>query len=154
MVSVLSAERLSDFTIAVGNEFDQDSFKPRRFTRCAHVSAAVGQAETRTIQCDVPVVGQYVTIYLNKWDYLTICELEVHGHPIGKKTAYSHCTGTGLGHVRGTGSRLRVLIYCKVFNSPLSYPELGSHSANPDHTPSNHNPDHAQGPKWAPVTVD
>ena len=36
----------------------------------------------------------------------------------------------------------------------LSYLELGLHLANPDHTPSNHNPDHAQGPKWAPVTVD
>ena len=36
----------------------------------------------------------------------------------------------------------------------LSYPELGPHLANPDHTPSNHNPDHAQGPKWALVTVD
>ena len=37
---------------------------------------------------------------------------------------------------------------------PLSYPELGSHLDNPDHTLSNHNPDHAQGPKWAPVMVD
>ena len=36
----------------------------------------------------------------------------------------------------------------------LSYLELGPHLANLDHTPSNHNPDHAQGPKWAPVTVD
>ena len=34
------------------------------------------------------------------------------------------------------------------------YPELGLHLANPDHTPSNHNPDHVQGPKWALVTVD
>ena len=62
-ISVLSAERLSDFTIAVGNEFDRDSFKPRRFTRCARVSGAVGQAESRTVKCDVPVVGQYVTVY-------------------------------------------------------------------------------------------
>ena len=83
-ISVLSAERLSDFTIAVGNEFDRNSFKPRRFTRCAHVTGAVGQAESRTVKCDVPVVGQYVTVYLNTWNYLTICELEVHGHPIGK----------------------------------------------------------------------
>ena len=36
----------------------------------------------------------------------------------------------------------------------LSYPELGPHLVNPDHTPSKHNPDHAQGPKWTPVTVD
>ena len=36
----------------------------------------------------------------------------------------------------------------------LSYPELGPHSANPDHTPSNHNPNHVQGLKWALVTVD
>ena len=35
-----------------------------------------------------------------------------------------------------------------------THAKLGPHSANPDHTPSNHNPDHAQGPKWAPVMVD
>ena len=36
----------------------------------------------------------------------------------------------------------------------VSYPELGPHLVNPDLTPSKHNPDHAQGPKWTPVTVD
>ena len=36
----------------------------------------------------------------------------------------------------------------------LSYPELGPHLATPDHTPSNHNPDHVQRPKWTPVMVD
>ena len=36
----------------------------------------------------------------------------------------------------------------------LSYPELEPHLVNPDHTPSEHNPDHAQGPKWTPVMVD
>ena len=51
------------------------------------MSGTVGQAESRTIRCDVPVVGQYVTVYLNKWDYLTICELEIHGHPIGKNNS-------------------------------------------------------------------
>ena len=36
----------------------------------------------------------------------------------------------------------------------LSYLELEPHLVNPDHTPSKHNPNHAQGPKWAPVMVD
>ena len=36
----------------------------------------------------------------------------------------------------------------------LLYPELEPHLVNPDHTPSEHNPDHAQGPKWTLVTVD
>ena len=36
----------------------------------------------------------------------------------------------------------------------LSYPDLGPHLATQDHTLSNHNPDHTQGPKWTPVTVD
>ena len=36
----------------------------------------------------------------------------------------------------------------------LSYPEWGPHLATPDHTLSNHDPDHAQGPKWALVMVD
>ena len=36
----------------------------------------------------------------------------------------------------------------------LSYPDLGLHLATPDHTPSNHNPNHAQGLKWALVMVN
>ena len=36
----------------------------------------------------------------------------------------------------------------------LSYPELELHLVNLDLTPSEHNPDHVQGPKWAPVMVD
>ena len=36
----------------------------------------------------------------------------------------------------------------------VSYLELGLHLVNPDHTPSKHNPNHTQGPKWTSVTVD
>ena len=46
----------------------------------------------------------------------------------------------------------KILLY--IVDGSLSYPELGPHLVNPDHIPSKHNPDHAQGPKWAPVMVD
>ena len=77
-------ERLSDFTVAIGETFDPSDFDPRSFTRCANVFGSLGQAETRKIRCEEPIIGRYVTVYLNNWNYLTICELVVHGHPVGK----------------------------------------------------------------------
>ena len=77
-------ERLSDFTVAVGETFEPSDFDPQSFTRCANVFGSLGQAETRKIRCEEPIIGRYVTVYLNNWNYLTICELVVHGHPVGK----------------------------------------------------------------------
>ena len=73
------AERLADFTVAVGSSFDPDRFDPRGFTTCAHVEGHLDTSETRTIQCEVPVSGRYVTLYLTQKTYLTLCELAVHG---------------------------------------------------------------------------
>ena len=79
------AERLSNFTISVGDLFDPnntDSFDPSTFTQCAHVPGRLGLGETRVIQCNQPVPGRFVTLNLNRKIALTICEFQVHGTPI------------------------------------------------------------------------
>ena len=76
-------DQLSNFTVAVGNRFERRYFDRDGFTVCAYVEGALNQAETRTVKCDKPVVGRYVTVYLNTENALTICELEVHGTDIG-----------------------------------------------------------------------
>ena len=76
------AERLADFTVAVGNSFDPDRLDPTRFTPCRHVEGHLDLSEIRTIHCDTPVSGRYVTLYLTQKNYLTLCELEVYGDPM------------------------------------------------------------------------
>ena len=78
MKTLFLAERLNNFYVAVGDTFDHDSFDPQSYTTCVHVPGALGEAETRTIPCDRPVKGRYVTVYFNANQYLTICELEVY----------------------------------------------------------------------------
>ena len=83
--SIISADRLSDFTISVGDSFDpvnMYSFNPSTFITCSHVPVQLGTGETRTIQCDEPVRGTFVTVNLNQKNYLTICEFQVHGTPV------------------------------------------------------------------------
>ena len=87
----VSAERLSNFNIAVGDSFDplnKDSFDPSTFTQCAHISGQLGAGETRTIQCNQPVRGRYVSVNLNQRNPLTICEFEVHGTPAGNHSLF------------------------------------------------------------------
>ena len=74
----IAAERLADFKVAVGDTFDPDDFDPTSFTTCVAVSGALGGGETRTIPCDTPVRGRYITVYMKGRKYLTICELEVY----------------------------------------------------------------------------
>ena len=71
----------------MGNRFDPDNFDPQTFTRCARKDVEVGQ--TRTLQCESPSFGRYVTLYLGSWGSLAICDLKVHGHPLGKR-AYNY----------------------------------------------------------------
>ena len=77
----VTVDRLADFTVSVGNRFnplDPDDFDPSEFSQCVHVPGQLGLGETRTILCDEPVMGQFVAVYVNKTEYLTICEFEVH----------------------------------------------------------------------------
>ncbi|KAJ8340852.1 hypothetical protein SKAU_G00331430 [Synaphobranchus kaupii] len=43
--------------------------------QCSVVSS-LAAGETKTFQCDVPLSGRYVTVYLPRRDYLEICEVE------------------------------------------------------------------------------
>ncbi|KAJ8340850.1 hypothetical protein SKAU_G00331410 [Synaphobranchus kaupii] len=45
--------------------------------QCSVVSS-LAAGETKTFQCDVPLSGRYVTVYLPRRDYLEICEVEVN----------------------------------------------------------------------------
>ena len=83
----LLAERLHNFTVAVGNTFDpsdQANFNPETFTPCEYEAGQLGHGETREIMCDRPVTGRYVTVYIYQTETtypLTICELQVFGEP-------------------------------------------------------------------------
>ena len=57
----------------------QDSFNPDNFTQCVHVPEQFKEGETRILQCDHPVRGQYVAVYMNRKEVLTLCEVEVYG---------------------------------------------------------------------------
>ena len=65
-------------SVAVGDTFYPDDFDPTNFTTCVAVPGALGGGETRTIPCDTPVRGRYITVYMKGRTYLTICELEVY----------------------------------------------------------------------------
>ena len=85
---LLEGERLHNFTLAVGNNFDpsdQANFNPERFTTCAHEPGQVSEGETREMVCDRPVFGRYITVYIYQTGAathaLTICELQVFGEP-------------------------------------------------------------------------
>ena len=82
------ANRLSNLTIGVGNKlpFNTLNFDPRTFIPCSHVTNNFGAGETRTIHCDSPVTGRYVSVYLNKTAILTLCEVQVHGLLMSGKT--------------------------------------------------------------------
>ena len=79
----LSAERLSDFYIRVGNSFnpsEQLSFDPATLTLCQYQEDAICPGETRDFNClDGPIEGRYVTVHFpeDKTEYLTLCEVEV-----------------------------------------------------------------------------
>ncbi|KAJ8340849.1 hypothetical protein SKAU_G00331400 [Synaphobranchus kaupii] len=45
--------------------------------QCSAVST-MAAGETKTFQCELPLSGRYVTVYLPKTDYLEICEVEVN----------------------------------------------------------------------------
>ena len=75
-----TGDKLRDFTIAVGDDVSsRDSFNPDNFKQCIHVPGQIEAAETRILQCDPPVIGQYVAVYMKRKEVLTLCEVEVYG---------------------------------------------------------------------------
>ena len=86
LFSMLVDDRLKNFTIGVGNEIDScHLFQPENFTTCVHVPGRLEQAETRLLLCGTYVQGRYVTIYMERPETMTLCEVEVYGIPINGK---------------------------------------------------------------------
>ena len=77
----LSVQTLSNFTISVGDTF-QYPFKPRSFTRRAHVRGYLGDHETRYVTCEEPVNGRFVVVYQEERGQIQMCEFEVFGNVI------------------------------------------------------------------------
>ena len=77
-----------DFTVGVAHSFDPTrGFDPETFTECtAEPDVVIRAADDvrQTLQCKQPTVGRYLSIYLGSVP-MTFCDLEVHGHPVGKK---------------------------------------------------------------------
>ena len=85
-----TAHRLRNFTVAVGDDVSsRDSFDPDNFTQCVHVPEQFKEGETRILPCDRPVIGQYVAVYMNRKEELTLCEVEVYGIPVEGKCSSS-----------------------------------------------------------------
>ena len=81
--TVFAEERLADFNILVGNEFDSVNNTPSGFWGiCAHVEGHLGSGETRSIPCGTPMTGRYVLLELQDTQFLTICEFEVYDTPV------------------------------------------------------------------------
>ena len=76
----VSAERLSNFTISVGNVFDDQKFNATTYEECWFQSAALGPGETREFTCPHVLMGRYVAIHFppDKTEALTLCEVEVY----------------------------------------------------------------------------
>ena len=76
---LLSANRLSNFYIRVGDSFDDATFDPTTYAVCWYQSDPIGRGETRQFICNQPIVGRYVTIHFpsNKSEFLTMCEVQV-----------------------------------------------------------------------------
>ena len=54
---------------------------PNTYRVCGHVHA-LRFGESRLLLCDEPVLGRYVTIYMDRPEMLTLCEVEVYGKPV------------------------------------------------------------------------
>ncbi len=94
---LLAAERLSNFKILVGNQFDQSSFDSSGYSTCASVQGALGAGETRQTICDQAAIGRYVVVQLTGSDYLTLCEVAVYasGERIFRNTVNAFACITG-----------------------------------------------------------
>ena len=85
--------------MAVGNAFNPTNFFDlRTFNTCAYEPEQLAAGETRIFQCQEPIAGRYVTIYLNHRSVLTLCEVEVYQMEISG--IYKNRTNLFPGHIR------------------------------------------------------
>ena len=83
IIFIVLETELFSFTIGVGYNFDADNFEAEHFKRCAEIGVddKIHSNEQRTVQCDEPVWGRYVALYVpnTRQMALSVCELEVYG---------------------------------------------------------------------------
>ena len=78
-------DRLVDFYIRVGNDFNAASFDPESYSLCYHHNhESLGNGTTTEFSCNTPIMGKYVTIHLpkNKTEFLELCEVEVYSDTV------------------------------------------------------------------------
>ncbi|KAJ8340853.1 hypothetical protein SKAU_G00331440 [Synaphobranchus kaupii] len=68
------AERINGAEIHIGNSLENNGIDNQQ----CRVVSTMAAGETKTFQCDVPLSGRYVTVYLPGTEYLHLCEVEVN----------------------------------------------------------------------------
>ncbi|KAJ8340846.1 hypothetical protein SKAU_G00331370 [Synaphobranchus kaupii] len=68
------AENINGAEIHIGNSLVNNGIDN---PQCSVVSS-LARGETKTFQCEQPLSGRYVTVYLPRTEYLQLCEVEVN----------------------------------------------------------------------------
>ena len=79
-VPFFSDQKLRNFTVSIGRVFDVNNINPDSFHDCAS-DISYGN-ETKNVQCEQKVIGQYVRIKLEGEGILSLCEVNVYGESI------------------------------------------------------------------------
>eukprot|EP00795_Rhopilema_esculentum_P005393 gene5393-biopygen402 len=66
--------RINPFNVSVG---DNKSNGGRNNTLCVK-DGTLPSGELRKFDCPQVLMGRYVSVYLNRWEYLQVCEVEVY----------------------------------------------------------------------------
>ncbi|KAI1894912.1 hypothetical protein AGOR_G00120650 [Albula goreensis] len=68
------AERINGAQIHVGNSLENNGID----NPLCSVVDTMSAGETKTFQCEQPMLGRYVTVYIPRHEYLHLCEVEVN----------------------------------------------------------------------------
>ena len=70
-------EKLTDFTVSIGKDFDKNNIDQTTFKDC--MPDILNVNDTKFVQCERKVIGQYVKIQLKGKGILSLCEVQVYG---------------------------------------------------------------------------
>ena len=88
---IISVDRLKQFFIRVGNDYNVTGYNPALRDLCWYEPNDFAIKETKAFDCTEPLVGRYVTIHFNRSEYLSLCEVEVYSD-IGTCLICFYCT--------------------------------------------------------------
>ena len=80
-VILISANRLSNFTVRVDTDMDVNQVNKEKMKICHHYPGTVPANDTVTLECEA--VARYVMISIGV-GALTLCEVEVYSNMISK----------------------------------------------------------------------